>query len=231
LHYRGIGGLLARTDCGLLNQGSSAASAYYYSDAKGNVSALIDASQNIVARYLYDPFGNVLSQSGPLAEANLCRFSSKEAHPSSGLIYYLYRFYEPSLQRWLNRDPIAEDGGVNLYLFVDNAPTLYLDPLGKNVADDLGDPDSKSKSDQKRKERIAYKTRCSEPEPSGLTLCERAKWRLQRAKDCKRMRVEFRKKWYPDDDDEDENDTHAKTIKDLDVAIARLQMMVDNCCK
>jgi hypothetical protein len=36
-------------------------------------------------------------------------------HPNSGLVYYLYRYYDPSLQRWINRDPIAEAGGVNLY--------------------------------------------------------------------------------------------------------------------
>jgi RHS repeat-associated protein len=152
----GIGGLLGRTDCGLLNQGSSAASAYYYSDGNGNVSALMDANQNVVARYLYDPFGNVLSQSGPLAEANLYRFSSKEAHPSSGLIYYVYRFYEPATQRWINREPLADaqafrrslhnesslllalrshgiiekTESANLYVFVHNVPHGFYDPLG-----------------------------------------------------------------------------------------------------
>jgi len=39
-----------------------------------------------------------------------------------GLYYYLYRFYDPNLQRWLNRDPIQEWGGLNLYEFVANSP-------------------------------------------------------------------------------------------------------------
>ncbi len=57
-----------------------------------------------------DPFGNILSKSGPLADVNLHRFSSKEFHANSGLVYYLYRYYEPGLQRWMNRDPIADTG-------------------------------------------------------------------------------------------------------------------------
>jgi RHS repeat-associated protein len=60
------------------------------------------------ASYRYDPFGNLISSSGSQASANVYRFSSKEIHPNSGFYYYLYRWYEPNLQRWLNRDPIAE---------------------------------------------------------------------------------------------------------------------------
>lgn len=33
---------------------------------------------------------------------------------------------------WLSRDPIAEDGGLNLYGFNYNAPTIYIDVLGRN---------------------------------------------------------------------------------------------------
>src|SRR5207249_4265379 len=44
--------------------------------------------------------------------------------------YYGYRWYAPSLQRWLNRDPIEEYGGLNLYEFVSNSPILGHDPFG-----------------------------------------------------------------------------------------------------
>lgn len=40
-------------------------------------------------------------------------------------------FYNPSAGRWLSRDPIAEDGGKNLYEFVKNCPVQYIDPLGQ----------------------------------------------------------------------------------------------------
>jgi RHS repeat-associated protein len=42
-----------------------------------------------------------------------------------------HRFYSPEISRWLNRDPIDEDGGLNLYGFVGNAPLNRVDPLGE----------------------------------------------------------------------------------------------------
>ena len=40
------------------------------------------------------------------------------------------RPYDPHLQRWIQRDPIGEQGGQNLYGFVQNDPVNELDPLG-----------------------------------------------------------------------------------------------------
>ena len=65
-----------------------------------------------------------------MADVNRYRFSSKEVHPTSGLYYYGYRFYEPNLQRWLNEDPIGEAGGLNLFGFVGNNPINRDDPEG-----------------------------------------------------------------------------------------------------
>ncbi len=126
----GIGGLLARTDLSTLITQPSTAHAYYHADGNGNITCLINSSNAVMARYLYDPFGRILSQSGSLAAANLYRFSSKEFHVNSGMYYYLYRFYDSSLQRWLNTDPLEEAGGLNLYGFVANNPTTRSDPLG-----------------------------------------------------------------------------------------------------
>jgi RHS repeat-associated protein len=83
-----------------------------------------------VARYHYDPFGNQLSAVGPLADANVYRFSSKELHAASGLVYYLYRYYDAKLQRWINRDPVQEKGSLNLFQFTRNSPGNALDPWG-----------------------------------------------------------------------------------------------------
>jgi RHS repeat-associated protein len=126
----GIGGLLARTDHHLLVISDPGAHAFYHADGSGNVTVLMSTAQTLVAKYLYDPFGNIISQSGPVADANIYRFSSKEVASGSGLIYYLYRFYEPDLQRWLNRDPIEEKGGMNLYGFVKNSPLIKTDYFG-----------------------------------------------------------------------------------------------------
>jgi RHS repeat-associated protein len=102
----------------------------------------------MVASYRYDPFGNSISSIGTLASANVYRFSSKEYHATSGMYYYLYRFYDPTLQRWINSDP-SEDLGFHImryqyasqylrkvkavpdtYRFVQNRPGDSFDPLG-----------------------------------------------------------------------------------------------------
>ena len=134
----GIGGLLARTANSQLLTSSSFAHAYYHADGNGNVTFLIYTNQMIAAKYLYDPFGNTLSMSGPLADANRYRFSSKEWNDNAGLYYYLYRFYDPNLQRWPNRDPIGEEGGINLYEFVKDDPIDILDFLGRDCSDPCG---------------------------------------------------------------------------------------------
>jgi RHS repeat-associated protein len=76
------------------------------------------------------PFGNIIAQSGPLADANVYRFSSKEYHANSGLYYFERRFYDPSLQRFVNRDPSGISGGLNLYEFVGNSPINGYDAWG-----------------------------------------------------------------------------------------------------
>ena len=126
----GTGGLLARSDQELWVTGAPAATCYYHADGNGNVTCLINPSQAVVAKYVYDPYGNTISQSGPMASANLYRASSKELHLASGLICYAHRYYDPSVQRWLNRDPVGENGGINLFAFVANDPVNDLDLLG-----------------------------------------------------------------------------------------------------
>jgi hypothetical protein len=44
--------------------------------------------------------------------------------------YYGYRYYDPQTGRWPSRDPIEEEGGVNLYGFVGNIPINHVDFLG-----------------------------------------------------------------------------------------------------
>ena len=118
----GIGGLLVVDMNG----------AHYFPtyDNNGNVTRYLDASGATVAAYAYDAFGNHLSASGPMADAFFHRFSTKYFDPETGLHYYGYRFYAPMLGRWINRDPIEEEGGENLYAFCDNGYLYRIDYLG-----------------------------------------------------------------------------------------------------
>ena len=103
---------------------------YYVTDGNKNVMSLIDAAGTKVAEYVYDPFGRLLSSTGELAEINPFRFSSEYHDDETGLVYYNYRYYSPELGRWISRDPIEEEGGVNLYAMVGNNPVNYWDSLG-----------------------------------------------------------------------------------------------------
>lgn len=51
----------------------------------------------------------------------------------TGLGYWGYRYYSPTLGRWMSRDPIEEDGGFNLYAYAVNRPTTAVDLLGLNL--------------------------------------------------------------------------------------------------
>ncbi len=123
----GIGGLLARTD--------SNGSTFYHADGNGNVTALIDTNENVVARYLYDPFGRVLAQWGVMATPNTMQFSSMPHDGPSGLSVYRYRYYDSTFQRWINRDPIGERGGIDLYQFLNNDSPNFFDSFGLRPGD------------------------------------------------------------------------------------------------
>jgi RHS repeat-associated protein len=65
-----------------------------------------------------------------MGKANPIRFSSKYTDDESDFLYYGHRYYNPSTGRWLNRDPIRERGGINLYCFVNNDPPNGIDLHG-----------------------------------------------------------------------------------------------------
>jgi RHS repeat-associated protein len=100
-------------------------------DGNGNVMVLVNGSTGShSATYEYGPFGEVIRMTGPMAEVNPFRFSTKFQDRETGLNYYGYRFYNARIGRWLNGDPVGETGGVNLYGFISNQPLLGIDLLG-----------------------------------------------------------------------------------------------------
>ena len=99
-------------------------------DGNKNVTALLDADGNRAAEYIYHPFGTICSKTGPMVDLNPFRFSSEQYDDETGLVYYNYRYYSPELGRWISRDPIEEEGGVNLYAMVGNNSVTKTDYLG-----------------------------------------------------------------------------------------------------
>ncbi|MEO8353107.1 MAG: RHS repeat-associated core domain-containing protein [Chthoniobacteraceae bacterium] len=83
------------------------------------------------------PFGEPLRATGPTAKANPFRFSTKYQDNETGLLYYGYRYYQATTGRWINRDPIEERGGVNLYGFLENSSLGRIDALGLFMEDIL----------------------------------------------------------------------------------------------
>jgi RHS repeat-associated protein len=83
--------------------------------------------------YDYDAFGKEVRSTTYYGTADSFpfRYSTKYTDGETGLNYYGYRYYDPAKGRWLNRDPIGEDGGLNLYGMVGNDPVNSVDVLGE----------------------------------------------------------------------------------------------------
>jgi len=143
----GVGGLL------MVNAGSGGVHFPAY-DLNGNVMGLVFGSNGtLAAKYEYGPFGEVFCSVGDMAGVNPFQFSTKYTDTETDLVYYGYRYYSPALGRWFSRDPIEEQGGLNLYGFVNNDPVNKWDKLGyidyfmmqhpgriSGIVDMIGDP-------------------------------------------------------------------------------------------
>ncbi len=118
----GVGGLL------MVEEGYSKYYPVY--DDNGNVTGLLNNGGSKVAWYDYDPYGELIGSGGSKVEVCPFRFATRYTDSESGLVYYGHRFYEPGLGRFLNRDPIGELGGNNLYAMAGNDPVGHWDYLG-----------------------------------------------------------------------------------------------------
>ena len=127
----GVGGLLAVTTVG---PNSLQPKVYFPAfDANGNVVQYFDATGGVAVAWTYDAFGRTVSETWNVVPetCNLpYRFSTKHFDPETGLYDYGFRFYSLDFTRFLNRDPILEEGGLNLYGFVGNDPVNRIDRLG-----------------------------------------------------------------------------------------------------
>jgi RHS repeat-associated protein len=100
--------------------------------------AVINASAAVQERFSYDAFGPVrfldaafVPRSGNVSSSDWnFLFHAEFRDVESGLYNYGYRYYHPNLGRWLSRDFIEEEGGLNLYAFVGNETVNERDLFG-----------------------------------------------------------------------------------------------------
>ena len=101
-----------------------------------NGTAVLNTSGVVQERYAYSAFGVSRVMAGdfsPRTSSNFAwdfGFQGQFRDGETGWYNYGYRFYVPFLGRWINRDPIEEKGGINLYRFVGNHPINTYDRLG-----------------------------------------------------------------------------------------------------
>ncbi len=116
---------------------------FFHHDARGFVTHLTDGSNgstkgNVIEQYLYDAFGaplvldaagNQRPGNGSLV-GNRFRWRDSLYFSAYGLYHLDRRFYNPSLGRFLQPDPIGQKGGINLYAYCQNDPINRSDPSG-----------------------------------------------------------------------------------------------------
>ncbi|HIA54975.1 MAG TPA: RHS repeat-associated core domain-containing protein [Candidatus Melainabacteria bacterium] len=105
------------------------ATTYVYTrDLLGSLAEVCDNSGAAQAAYSFDPFGRQQLMIGS-AGADFT-YAGNYFHSRSSLQLTNFRAYNAALGRFINRDPIQEQGGINLYSYVRNNPATNIDPNG-----------------------------------------------------------------------------------------------------
>ena len=109
---------------------------YYHLDGLGSVVALSHVNRVLVERYTYDVFGRPTirdangTEIADSAFGNPYRFTGRAYDAETALYYYRARYYDYATARFLQPDPIGYADELNLYTYVGNNCTNYVDPLG-----------------------------------------------------------------------------------------------------
>ncbi len=100
-------------------------------DATGSPGLVLDAATGAVAdRVVRTGYGAVVSETHPGFQ--IVGFSGGLTDPTSGLVHFGARDYDPAVGRWLAPDPLYSGGGSgNLYEYVGGDPVDRADPTGQ----------------------------------------------------------------------------------------------------
>jgi len=91
---------------------------------------MTDLSGNMVNKYSYDEFGNLINAEETIPNPFLYVGQYGVMDEENGLLYMRARYYDPEVGRFINKDPIGFEGGVNFYAYVENNPINEIDPKG-----------------------------------------------------------------------------------------------------
>jgi len=119
---------------------------FYHQNALWSVEAVTDAAGGAVERYAYDAYGQPDISDGaglPVpgnswgvphsAIGNPYMFTGRQFDEERGLYFYRARFHDPRLGRFLQRDPLDPQDGLNLYEYAASRPGFFADPTGLEV--------------------------------------------------------------------------------------------------
>ena len=109
-----------------LAQVVSGTASYNVADHLGSVVRTTDSAGTPTLTREYDSWGNPLQGSSTGGYA----YTGREWDLETGLYYYRARYYAAGTGRFISDDPSGLEGGLNLYAYVQNRPTISVDPSG-----------------------------------------------------------------------------------------------------
>jgi RHS repeat-associated protein len=103
---------------------------FYHQDGLGSVTDLTDSTGLTARAYVYDAYGNILDQTGTVE--NPYTYTGREIDTETGLLHHRARYYDPTIGRFIQEDPIQFLGtDANFYLYTRNNPTSWVDLTGQ----------------------------------------------------------------------------------------------------
>ncbi|NML31949.1 RHS repeat-associated core domain-containing protein [Paraburkholderia antibiotica] len=106
---------------------------FYQNDHLGTPQEMVDQSGKVVWLARYKAWGGVkpapYGKADPVGTDNRIRFQGQYHDEETALAYNWYRYYDPQNGRFISKDPIGLQGGINVYQYAPN-PVGWIDPLG-----------------------------------------------------------------------------------------------------
>jgi RHS repeat-associated protein len=109
-------------------QVAAGTTSYYGYDAHGDVRYLMNSGGAVTDTYDYDAFGNIVGSTG--TTPNVYRYQGEALDSETGLYYMRARYYDPTVGRFLNVDPMT-DQGEHPYDYAAADPVNGRDPTGQ----------------------------------------------------------------------------------------------------